>query len=103
MRPNMGATINDVTGLLSVRMRDLVAVRSAFVTVDPTDDRQMRAWALLNDGDEETETALIGIEQEAYGKFGNDLHICIRTIYLRGRDPASLVPPDAHIVRLRAA
>ena len=62
----------------------------------------MHFWSLLDSHDEPTERRIIRIESEIEHQLADDVDFAFTTIHLRGRDPRTLIPQDALLVKAPA-
>lgn len=98
MMPCMGARPEDAIARFAWCVETLPAVRAAFTTFHRAGNC-LTAWALLDDYDEETEARLVEFHSELEASVGNDFQVDVRILYLRGRQPTTLIPNSARVLK----
>jgi hypothetical protein len=85
---------------LARELRELPAVRAAYLTLDDSRRRRVHFWTLLDQYDEPTERRLVRLESDVEHQFADEVDFAFTTIHLKGRDPQDFIPPGALIVKL---
>jgi hypothetical protein len=97
--PAMGAQPEEIIRRFERCARLLPHVRAAFVTIDQRSPHHLTFWALLDDYDETTEDRLINFESQIEQEVGEETRLRFRILYLRGRAPNAVIPPDARLLK----
>jgi hypothetical protein len=114
---DMGRPIQAMTDRIAVGIRELPAVATAFIRLQPEayyveDARTARGrgqhalraprvelWFLLSERNRSAEAALAALKLSLLDQFGELFEYDFTTVHLQGRDPREFIPDDAVLIQ----